>query len=43
MVRLPAGARDFSLYVVQTGSGPHPAYYPMDTWGFIPDGKAAGE
>jgi hypothetical protein len=28
-----AAATDFSLlYIVQTGSGAHPAYYPMGTW-----------
>jgi hypothetical protein len=26
----------------QTGSGAHPASYPMDTWGSFPGGKAAG-
>jgi hypothetical protein len=29
VVRFPAGARDFSLNVVQTGSGGHQASYPM--------------
>jgi hypothetical protein len=32
VVRIPAGARDFSLHHrVQTGSGAHPASYPMVT------------
>jgi hypothetical protein len=30
------------LHVVQTGSGAHPASYPMGTGGFFPGGKAAG-
>jgi hypothetical protein len=42
-VRLLAGAGTFSLqYSVQTGSGAHPASYPMDTRGSFLDGKAAG-
>jgi hypothetical protein len=33
-VRLPAGSRDFFLlHSVQTGSGAHPASYPMGTRG----------
>jgi hypothetical protein len=40
-VRSPTGAEDFSsrLYV-QTGSGAHPASYPMSTGGPFPGGKA---
>jgi hypothetical protein len=35
--------RDFSvLHVVQTGSGAHPASYPMGTDGSLPGDKAAG-
>jgi hypothetical protein len=35
--------QDFSpLHLVQTGSGAHPASYPMDTGGAFPGGKAAG-
>jgi hypothetical protein len=34
--------KNFSLLnVVQTGSGTHPASYPIGTGGFIPGGKAA--
>jgi hypothetical protein len=34
-VRVPAGAGNFSfLHCVQTGSGAHPASYPMGTRGF---------
>jgi hypothetical protein len=40
-VRSPTGAEDFSFSpCVQTGSGAHPASYPMDTGGFLPGGKA---
>jgi hypothetical protein len=39
-VRFPAGAGNFSLH--QTGSGAHPASYPMGTRGSFPVGKAAG-
>jgi hypothetical protein len=36
----PEGARNFSLhYRVQTGSGAHPASYPMGTRGSIPADK----
>jgi hypothetical protein len=39
---IPEGASDFSLfYSVQTGSGAHPASYPMGTRSFFPKGKAA--
>jgi len=27
---------------VQTDTGAHPAYYPMETWGLLPGGKVAG-
>jgi hypothetical protein len=41
-VRFPVGAGNFSLpYGVQNGSGAHPAFYPMDTRGSFPGGKAA--
>jgi hypothetical protein len=40
-VRSPAGAKDFSSNLcVQTGSGAHPASYPMGTGGPFPGGKA---
>jgi len=36
-VRFPAGAGNFSLrHHVQTGSGAHPASYPMGTGGCFP-------
>jgi len=43
-VRLPVEAGNFSLlHRVQTGSGDHPASYPMgSTGGYFPGGKAAG-
>jgi hypothetical protein len=41
-VRVPLGAGIFSSPVVQTGSGAHPASYPMGTKGSFPRGKAAG-
>jgi hypothetical protein len=42
--RVPAGAGNFSLHHrVQTGSGGHPASYPLGTRGSFPGGKAAGE
>jgi hypothetical protein len=42
MVRLPAGAGNFSLHHrVQNGSGAHTASYPMDTRGSFLGGKAA--
>jgi hypothetical protein len=35
--------QEFSLlHVVQTGSGAHPASYPMGTGGSFPEGKVAG-
>jgi hypothetical protein len=41
-VRVPVG-HEFSLFhVVQTGSGIHPSYYPTDTGGSFPEGKAQG-
>jgi hypothetical protein len=41
-VRFPA-VQDFSLlHSVQTGSGVHPASYPMGTGGYFPGSKAAG-
>jgi hypothetical protein len=40
-VRSPTGAEDFfSSPCVQTGSGAHPASYPMGTGVFFPGGKA---
>jgi hypothetical protein len=37
----PAGAEDFSsIPCVQTGSGSHPASYPLGTGGPFPGGKA---
>jgi hypothetical protein len=41
-VRFPAGAGNFSLHLVQNGSGVHPASYPMGSRGPFPGGKAAG-
>jgi hypothetical protein len=42
-VRAPAGGENFSLHNrVQTGSGFHPASYPMGTRGCFPGGKAVG-
>jgi len=38
-----AEASNFSLHhSAQTGSGAHPASYPMETRGYFPGGKAAG-
>jgi hypothetical protein len=43
VVRVPARAGNFSLHHhVQTGSGAHPASYPIGTRGSFPWGKAAG-
>jgi hypothetical protein len=40
-VRSPTGAEDFSSSpCVQTGSGAHPASYPMGTGNPFPGGKA---
>jgi hypothetical protein len=42
-VRIPAGAGNFSLHHrVQTGSGAHPACYPMGTGGSFPGVKRLG-
>jgi hypothetical protein len=42
-VRLPVvGSRITLLHVVQTGSGVHPASYPMSTRGSFPRVKRAG-
>jgi hypothetical protein len=42
-VRFPAEAGNFSLHHrVQTGSGAHPASYPMGTRGSFPGGNVAG-
>jgi hypothetical protein len=42
-VRFPAAAKDFSLFhSVLTGSGVHPASYPMDIGADFPVDKAAG-
>jgi hypothetical protein len=40
-VRVPVGSR-IVLHVAQTGSGAHPASYPMGTRSSFPGGKAAG-
>jgi hypothetical protein len=43
-VRVPVVAGNFSLYHrVQTGSGAHPASYPMGTRGSFPGGNAASK
>jgi hypothetical protein len=34
--------QEFSLHVVETGYGAHPASYPMGTRGYFPGGKATG-
>jgi hypothetical protein len=41
-VRVPLRARFSLLHVVQTGSGAHPASYPMGTGGDFPWGKWPG-
>jgi len=42
-VRVPAGAGNFSLlHRLQTGSGAHPASYPVGTRGSFLGGNAAG-
>jgi hypothetical protein len=38
-VRVPAGSEIFLLHVIQTGSGNHPAFYPMGTGGCFAGGK----
>jgi hypothetical protein len=38
----PGRGWEFSLHRVQTGSGAHPASYPMGISGSLPVGKAAG-
>jgi hypothetical protein len=38
-----AGTTFSPLHSVQTGSGAHPASYPMDAGGFTSEYKAAGE
>jgi len=40
-VWVPAGAENFSLHHVQTSSGAHTTFYPTDTRGSFPGGKAA--
>jgi hypothetical protein len=41
-IKYPSGGKRFLLlHSVQTGSGTHPAYYPMGTVGSFPNGKAA--
>jgi hypothetical protein len=43
LVRIPAGSVNFSIHHrLQTGSGAHPASYPMGTRGSFPEGRAAG-
>jgi hypothetical protein len=42
-VRIPAEVGNFSRHRVQTGSGAHPASYPMGTRGSLPGGKAAAD
>jgi hypothetical protein len=39
-VRVSVGSKIFSFLVVQTGSGAHPASYPMGTRGSFSGGKA---
>jgi hypothetical protein len=41
IVRVPVGSEFSLLHVVQTGSGAHPASYPMGTGSSFPGGKAA--
>jgi hypothetical protein len=43
MVRFPVVARDFCLqHIVQTGSGAHPASYPMGMGEIFLEDKVAG-
>jgi hypothetical protein len=39
-VQVPVGLRIFTSHVAQTGSGVHPASYPLDASGSSPGGKA---
>jgi hypothetical protein len=40
----PGRVNNFTLlYSIQTGSGAHPASYPIGTGGSFPRGKAAGK
>jgi hypothetical protein len=41
-VRLAAEAKDLTLRSAQTGSGAHPAFYPMATRALFAGGKAVG-
>jgi hypothetical protein len=41
-VQVPVGAKKILFHVIHTGSGAHPAPYPMGTGGSFPRGKAAG-
>jgi hypothetical protein len=41
-IRVPVGSTIFFLHVVQTGSGIHPASYPMCTGGSFSGVKAEG-
>jgi hypothetical protein len=41
-VRVPIESRISLLHVVETGSGAHPAFYPLGTGGSFSGGKAAG-
>jgi hypothetical protein len=40
--RVPLGARIFSFHIVHTGSGAHPATYPMDIRSSFFGGKGPG-
>jgi hypothetical protein len=40
---IPGSVRFFSLlHTIQTSSGAHPAFYPVGTGGYLPQGKVAG-
>jgi hypothetical protein len=41
-VRVLVGSGFSLLHIVQTGSGAHPASYPMGARSYFPGGKAAG-
>jgi hypothetical protein len=41
-VRVPMGEEFSLLHGIPTGSGAHPASYPLGTWGSFPGGKVAG-